>query len=231
MLQTLRRNYAALSPIRQAWQRFLPLWCVLLLLALLPFSMLQRDLWTDEAFTASYVAHPTLDMVLEDVRRNEETPPIYFLLVWLWARVAGQSEIALRAPSLLLGVLAAALFARCVRRWLAAPEALLAGTILAVAPLVSSYLVEARGYTLTLLLTIVCVAAFERLYRRPESVAALVGYALAATALILTSYFGVAIVVAHNLIWAAALLRWRGAWRRRLVSWCAVQLFVGAGVL
>ncbi|NJN68470.1 MAG: hypothetical protein HC884_18045 [Chloroflexaceae bacterium] len=83
---------------RPRWRRWLPLWGMLLLLATTPFSQLPRDLWTDEAFTASYTTHSTVGLVLEDVRKNEETPPLYFLLIWLWSRVAGASEVALRLP-------------------------------------------------------------------------------------------------------------------------------------
>jgi len=217
--------------MRISWRRLLPLWCVTLMLVFAPWASFQRDMWTDEAFTASYTAHPTIGMVLEDVRKNEETPPISFLLTWAWARAFGQSVVALRLFSLLAGLLASLVFARFAQRWLALPEAWIAGTLFAIAPLGLSFLSEARGYTLTLLFAVACIAAFEQLYRQPERRLGYVLYAPLAMALFLTSYFGVAILLAHNLVWLELLLRDRSKWRPRLLLWSAAQLFVGAVIL
>jgi len=231
MDRIFRSRTLMFDPATVAWRRWLPIWCVAILLLLVPFGAMERDLWTDEAFTASYATHPTISAVLDDVRKNEETPPISFIVGWAWARVAGTSEIALRAFALFWGVLAVLLFARFAQQWLAAAEAWIAAMILALAPLVVSYLVEARGYTLTLLLTIVCIATFERLYRQPERVSLYAVYALAAAALFLTSYFGVALLLAHNLIWLSLLVSNPTRRGRRLIYWCGVQVFVGACVL
>ncbi len=226
-----RLNGAAFAPITIAWQRWLPLWCVALMLLLTPFGAMQRDLWTDEAFTVSYTAYPNLSMVLEDVRKNEETPPIAFVLSWAWARVVGHSEVALRAFATFWGVLAALLFAGFARRWLPSTDAAIAATVLALAPLLASYMIEARGYTLTLLFAIACMAVFEQLYRQPERGRLYILYAPVAAALFLTSYFGVALLLAHDMIWLALLFRSGTHWRRRFFSWCGVQVFIGAVVL
>ena len=94
----------------------------------------------------------------------------------------------------------------------------------ALSPVLARYLVEVRGYTLLLLLAVLCIATFEQLYHEPRSSSALIAYVLAAAALFLTSYFGIALIAAHNLIWAARLVRCRAGWQRRLAVWCAAQL-------
>jgi 4-amino-4-deoxy-L-arabinose transferase-like glycosyltransferase len=231
MREMFRSNMTTFVPVKLTWQRLLPSLCVALVLLLTPFATMQRDIWTDEAFTASYTTYPTISVLLDDVRKNEETPPIPFLLIWVWSRMAGQSEVALRAFSMLWGVLAVLLFACFVRRWFAPTAAWIAAIIMALAPLMASYLVEARGYTLTLLLGVACITAFERLYRQPQRLADYIPYALAAAALFLTSYFGVVVLLAHNLIWLGLLLRERALWLRRFLCWCGVQVFVGATVL
>jgi hypothetical protein len=216
-----------------AFLRLLPLWAALLTLALIlaSYPVFGRDLWTDEAFSASYAQHPTMTAVLEDVRKNEETPPVYFLAVWAWARLAGTSELALRALSLLFGVLSATVFAVLARRWLAPAGALLASVMFAAAPVLARYLAEVRGYTLLLLLTLVCIAAFERAYRWPERLAALAAYALAGAALFLTSYFGAALIAAHTLIWLVRVCRQRSGWRQTLIPWAAAQIGLALIVL
>lgn len=231
MRQILLLNALA-PPAFQHWAwRLLPLWCALLLVACTPFSALGRDLWTDEAYSASYTFHPTLLGVLDDVRKNEETPPVYFILTWLWARPFGHSEVALRGFSLLAGALAVALFARLAQRRLPPASALVAAGVMTAAPLVSLYLLEARGYTLTLLLAVGCVIAFERLYEAPRSGRALVAYSLVAAALFLTSYFGVALLLAHNVVWLLRLARARAHRVPLLLRWCGAQAIIAACVL
>lgn len=210
------------------WARWLPLGCVLLLLAFTPLGAIGRDLWTDEAYTASYTAHLSIGALLEDVRKNEETPPLGFVLFWLWARIYGSSEPALRMFSLLCGALAALLLAHFAQRRLPQRAALIAGATLALTPLISAYMVEARGYTLTLLLAVLCVITFEDVYAQPGRRAAYLRYGLAAAALFLTSYFGAALLLAHNLIWLAWLIREPADRLRRLIGWSLTQLGMAA---
>src|SRR4029078_621655 len=129
-------SYGLRSRPIQLCYRFLPIWCVLimLLLSMLSYGLFQRDLYTDEAFRTSYTAHTSIGAVLEDVRKNEQTPPVYFVVLWLWAIVAGHGEVALRVLSLLLGLAAAYVFARLARRWLAPAEAIVAGIVFASVP-------------------------------------------------------------------------------------------------
>lgn len=227
------KSIALRSTFLPFFHRYLPLVCVMLMVALslMSYSLFQRDLWTDEAFSASYVHHPSIGAMLQDVRKNEETPPVYFIVIWLWAKVAGNSEVALRALSLLWGMGAVAVFAVLARRWLAPAEALVAGFVFAATPILARYLIEVRGYTMLLFLAVVCIAAFERLYREPENLGALVLYVLVTVGLFLTTYFAAALIVAHNLIWLAMLLGRPVLWRRRLVIWCAGQLAMALIVL
>jgi 4-amino-4-deoxy-L-arabinose transferase-like glycosyltransferase len=220
-------------PFLQFFYRHLPLCCVMLMVALslMSYRLFQRDLWTDEAFSASYTYHSSIGALLQDVRKNEETPPVYFIVLWLWFKVVGNGEVALRALSLLWGMGAVAVFAILARRWLAPAEASIAGFVFAVAPVFARYLIEVRGYTMLLFLTVVCIAAFERLYREPENLGALVIYVLLTVGLFLTTYFAAALIVAHNLLWLAMLLRRPVLWRRRLVLWCAGQLGMALIVL
>ncbi|GAB4441118.1 MAG: hypothetical protein OHK0015_38040 [Chloroflexi bacterium OHK40] len=182
------------------------------------YPALARDLWTDESYTASYTFHATLGQLLEDVRKNEETPPLYFVLTWLWSRIAGHSEEALRAFSLLCATLAALLFTRLAQRRLAPLEAWLAVSVFAVAPLLQRYIVEARGYTLTVLLVVVCLLAYERLWQAPDSPSAQARYTLSAIALFYTSYFSVALLAAQWLLWLFQLRDPATRWRR-LRAW------------
>jgi hypothetical protein len=218
-------------PPRPWWRRWLPFWGVLLLLVTTPFPEYQLDLRTDESFTATYTRHETPTMVLEEVRKNEETPPVYFLSIWLWSRVAGSGEVALRLPSLLCAMLAVVLLVSRMQRWRSDGEALVAGAVVALSPLVARFVVEARVYGLLMLMTVACIAVFEYVYHHPQNRRALAGYALVAGVLFLTSYLGVVLLAAHNLVWLIRVLRHRAHWRSYLLPWVGVQAGIGVLVL
>jgi hypothetical protein len=209
---------------------FLPLGCMLFLLILIPIGVLGRDIWTDEAFTASYIAHPSLSMVLDDVRKNEETPPVYFIVIWAWGKIFGASEVALRSFSVVAGLLAAFAFARFAQQKVTRFEAVIAVVLFALAPLVSTYMVEGRQYTLSLLLSVLCISIFERLYQSPEHITLLALYSITALTLFLTSYFSFAILAAHNVIWVVLLIRRPENRLKRVWLWCATQGVIGVGV-
>src|SRR5215212_2359256 len=160
MRDILRRNLTPMALDWAGWRVTMPVVWVVLLLVLAPYPSLSRDLWTDEAFTISYTAYPSLGMVLDDVRKNEETPPVYFILSWLWSHVAGQSEVAQRLLSLVFGALAVAILASATRRWLPPGQSSVAGYLLAVLTPVGIYIVTARSYALMLLMAVICMVAF-----------------------------------------------------------------------
>ncbi len=75
-----------------------------LLLGLLPrlYGPSDRSLWFDEAFCWRIIQFPFFEM-LERVGRDNH-PPLYFILLKLWAAVFGDSACALRLLSVLFGV-------------------------------------------------------------------------------------------------------------------------------
>lgn len=229
MRHILPLNYAALRRLAFT-PRLLSLWGIALALCLVAYPSMTRDFWSDEIYTVSYTAHASPADLLEDVWKNEETPPLYFLAAWLWSRPFGQGEVAMRGLSLLCGTLATLGFASIARRRLSPGAAFVAVTLFAIAPLLQRYMVEARGYTFTLLLAVICVEAYERLWRFPDSRRAQVAYTLAAAALVASSYFSLALLGAQWLLWLGQL-REPGLRGRRLRDWGLMHLGALALVL
>ena len=115
------------------------------------------SLWLDESFTA--IGNPITTF-------TGGYHWLYYSLEWPWRQVAGQSEWALRFPSVLGSMLACALLVvlghRLVERW----AALVAGILLATSPFFVKWSQQARGYTLLvavgLLATLALLRALER---------------------------------------------------------------------
>jgi hypothetical protein len=64
-----------------------------------------RPLWLDEAWTGMIVSQPTL----ADFARQclyDINAPLYYGIAGLWSQLSGVSDIALRAPAMLFGLLA-----------------------------------------------------------------------------------------------------------------------------
>ncbi len=62
-----------------------------------------QSYWADEALTA-YEARLPFGSMLNVVLHVETTPPLYFVLIWVWGHVFGTGAVALRAVSTLAGI-------------------------------------------------------------------------------------------------------------------------------
>lgn len=82
----------------------LPLILILTLGAVLRVTALNQSLWLDEAIEWWAVVTFDLKKLLTGYMLGDFNPPGHHLLMWFWVRVFGESEIALRIPSVLFGV-------------------------------------------------------------------------------------------------------------------------------
>jgi hypothetical protein len=191
---------------------------ILLLAAALRIVNLDAlPLWIDEGF--SYLAIKSPDLLTALVR--DVHPPLYFVLLKLWAGAAGVSEFALRYPSALLGVLSAALIVPLAREivWLRGSESdrdqrrmvpLLAALLLAVSEMGFYIAQEVRSYSLHLALAIFSTWMLLRWIRRGGRVPAAL-WIVGLIALLYTHYLGAWTAVVQAL-YALAVLRGRRRW-------------------
>jgi uncharacterized membrane protein len=109
-------------------------------------------LWLDEALSVNIAALP-VDQIPDALRRDGH-PPLYYWLLHGWMAVFGQGDVAVRALSGVLSVLALPL------AWLVGQEvggtrvARLALVVVALSPFAVRYATEARMYSLVMLLVL-----------------------------------------------------------------------------
>src|SRR5215210_7487143 len=142
------------------------------LAALLRFSTLDlQSYWFDESVTVSLVR---LDLggMLERIPASESTPPLYYLLAWLWSKPFGSNEAGLRSLSALLGTATVPLAYAAARELCSRRVGLTVAALAAVSPVLVWYSQEARAYALVVALTTGSLWAFARLVRRPSVAAA-----------------------------------------------------------
>jgi mannosyltransferase len=193
--------------VRERLTPWWPLAAITLLAAALRFSTLDlQSFWYDEAFTPVHVLHASLGATLRAVSHTENTPPLWYVLIWAWSRVLGSGEVALRSLSALAGVLTVPV-AWAIGRELVGPRvAVVSAGFVAVNPLLVWYSQEARAYALFTLLAAVAVLCFLYALHRPTP-RRLAAFAASGALALLTHYFAVFLLIPMCL-WL--LLRHRG---------------------
>jgi mannosyltransferase len=224
---------AVASPSLAAEERRLPAWWPLLALtllaAILRFATLgEQSFWYDEAFTPVHVLHAGIGATWRAYVHSENTPPLWYAIAWIDARIFGDGAIALRFPSALAGVLTvpvvwaltleladrptgdqpAAARLGAARPARARRAAFFAAAIVAVDPLFVWYSQEARAYALFVLFTALAMFCFARLINEPSRGRAL-AFALSGALALLSHYFAVFLLVpmALWLLWDARTRR------------------------
>lgn len=156
--------------------------------AVLCFSA-RSVMWMDEAQTVAIARRSFPDLFR--ALREDGSPPLYYALLHGWMAVVGTGTWAVRALSGIFVVAAIAMIAVVARRIPALrARPVTAALLLATSPFVIRYAVEARMYALELLLVIVAILAFERLWRR-GGLLSLAGAGVVSGALLLNQYWSI----------------------------------------
>ncbi|MGZ8649532.1 MAG: glycosyltransferase family 39 protein [Solirubrobacteraceae bacterium] len=110
-----------------------------------------QSLWLDETLTGR-MARGGLRELFERVAAEEANPPLYYVVEWLWCKLAGTSEIALRLPSALYGIALVPVAYLIGERLASRRTGYALAALVAVNPLLVYYSQEARGYSAVALL-------------------------------------------------------------------------------
>ncbi|HZL48769.1 MAG TPA: glycosyltransferase family 39 protein [Solirubrobacteraceae bacterium] len=205
-----------------------PLAALVILAAALRFSTLGlQSFWYDEAFTPVHVLHAGLGATLRSVVHTENTPPLWYVLIWGWSRIFGTGAVALRLPSALFGV-ATVPVAWAIGRELSGRRAtaIAVAAFVAVNPLFVWYSQEARAYALFVLMVALAMLCFLRAERRPTP-GRLAAFAVSASLALLSHYFA-AFLVAPMIV---MLLLHGGARRRATLLASGAVVLVGFALL
>src|SRR3954451_21168615 len=131
--------------------------------AALRFSTLAvQSYWLDEAVTVVLV-RKSLGGVLSMIPNSESTPPLYYVLAWLWAQLFGTGEVGLRSLSALIGTATIPVAYAAAARLVSPRAGLVVAALAAVNPLLVWFSQEARAYALLVLLATAALAVFARL--------------------------------------------------------------------
>jgi uncharacterized membrane protein len=200
-----------------------PVAAITLLALAVRLAGLNESVFGDELFTYEIATRPGFGDMLHGVSGPLEiSPPLYFVLAWLAAKL-GDPHVWIRVPALVAGVaLVPAVYTLGVRS-VGRNPALIGAGLLALSPFAVFYSAEARAYTLVALFVVLAALALLGALERG-------GwwrwglFALAACAALYSHYTAI-FALAAEVAWAA----W--ARRDRLRELALACLAAGAGLL
>jgi mannosyltransferase len=159
-----------------------------------------QSLWFDEAVTA-HLMRMDLPGLLSAIPDSESSPPLYYVLAWLWSQLFGTGEVALRSLPALLGTATIPVVWALGRRLGGDRAGLAAAALVTVNPMLVWFSQEARAYALLALLGALAALLWLRALETPRAGRLLAWGAVAALALA-THYFAI-FLVGPQALWLA----------------------------
>lgn len=120
---------------------------------------LNQSLWLDEATTAM-VSKMSLSNIFTKFLPGDFHPPLYYLIIKFWTSIFGYSEVALRIPSVIFGVVSTYIIYLIGKKMFNAKVGLIASIFASTSGLLIYYSQEARMYSLVVLLVTFAILTF-----------------------------------------------------------------------
>jgi hypothetical protein len=180
------------------------------------WSLNEPSIWHDEGWSIRAIRDPI-------GTPDDKTPLAYYSLVHVLWLGAGESPLALRYGSVLLGLLTVAVGTQLVRRWANWDAAILTAVLLGTSPLLWAYSREIRAYVGVPLLTLVLLWQADALLTPREHFPRRVwiGLLVAELVLLYTHNLSVPVIGWLNLV-VAGIWLWQRRWSW-LVIWFGGQ--------
>lgn len=214
-----------------------PLLALLLVAFLLrAYRLDYQELRGDEAFSYLFANRPLLEIVPTLIEEADPHPPLHYLMVGGWLTLTGDSEYAMRYPSVLMGLLIVpALYqlGRAVNKkvgWLAALLAAVSPSLIWLAQDLRSQYALAMVFTTLATVLLLRILDFKLrieaspTHHTPSTISYWVAYALLAALAMYSHYYAIFALLAHGLYLVAIPEK-----RRFLRGWVLSGL--GAAVL
>lgn len=159
----------------------------------------EENLWTDEAFTAHHANSETFSELIDNVAKTEAAPVGYYVFLHSWVKMFGDSEISLRTPSLIFGILSVLVLFILTRRVFSNSVALVASALMSTSMLQVLYSQEARIYGLFTLLSLISTYLFTEWYSKKSSKPLIVLYILSIALAMYTNYLAIFLIIMYTL--------------------------------
>ncbi|MGD2144012.1 MAG: glycosyltransferase family 39 protein, partial [Anaerolineae bacterium] len=208
-----------------AWVRAILFSLILVSFAVRLWDLEGKSLWSDEALTLRRAEQP-LRLVFANVnlipagpdyqdgsgpermvRSPDLHPPLYFLMMHFWVRLAGRSEFALRFPSVVAATLALPFLYVLASSFLSRETGLWAALLGAASPFYLWYAQEARMYTWLVVLSLASVYVLLALLEDEPRCGDCIAFSAITLALLYTHYAAFLLLAFETVVYVIFRLR------------------------
>lgn len=173
----------------KVFQNKIGLFIILLIGLILRLINLNQSLWLDEAINVMAVKTYGLRELINNYALGDYHPPLYHPILWFWVKIFGSSEISVRLPSVIFGVVMIYLTYLIGKELFREKKAWLPAFFMTIAPYQIYFSQEARMYALEGLLGTAAVYFFLKITQK-ETVINWLSYTFFITLAIYVDYFG-----------------------------------------
>lgn len=178
-------------------------WVVMVIAMLATFALalymgLGQSIWFDEGYSILLAKQSFADLLA--TTNVDAHPPLYYMILKLWAGIFGWSELALRSLSALLAAGVVGMAIVLIRTLFSTRIALLAAPLIVIAPFLLRYGYEVRMYALASLIAIVATYVFLIALRKGSPRWTWVAYGLLVALGMYTLYMTLVVWLAH-VVW------------------------------
>ena len=163
--------------------------------------IINQSLWLDEAIGAIAVKEYSFNEILLNFIRFDNHPPLYYLLLKLWTSFFGYSELSLRMPSIIFGVLTIHIVYPICEKISGKKLALVASILLVTSQFHIYYSQEARMYSMATFFAALAIYEFIFLVnattKSKSNIKNWLFFSLSITVLLFTDYFPVFLLPAY----------------------------------
>lgn len=158
-------------------------------------------------------------------QQSETNPPLYYFILHFWVSLFGDSEFSLRLPSALFGSVSILAIYALGKLLFNKRTATIAALILAASVFHLQFSQEARGYTLSVFLTIISFYFLVKMTKRLTFTHSIL-YILSCVMMLYTHYFAIFTIFAQNLFYLTIFIQRRRAGAIKLWHWIILQLLI-----
>lgn len=210
-----------------AAERWLLVLILLLGFGLRVYRLGDQELRGDEAFSFNFTRLPLNNVVSELIDQGDPHPPLHYLILNVWADMAGVSEFALRYLSVIAGTLLPAVLYTLGRRMSGRTTGIIAAALSAIAPGLIWLGQDVRNQYVLVMLFASLATLILTTFPRKHPIVYWGLYLVACILTVYSHYFGAFALGAHG------LYLWFTPGRRRdLVKWlaCGIGTLLVLGV-
>jgi len=144
------------------------IWLILVLGLILRSISLNQSLWLDEAINVVALTQYSFLGMITEYAKADFHPPLFFIVLWVWTKIFGISEILVRIPSVIFGVTTIYMIYLTGKKIYSEKLGLIAGFLLSINPLHIYYSQEARMYALATLAVSINIFFLVKLLKKEK---------------------------------------------------------------